>query len=510
MSSPASSAPVPAAASEGDEKEAILSLLQFSQPQVPVVPRGDSDEEQGETTRTMDTKTVEKRDIAEEEATSGTCTIGGPRNISPPPPPTLRSPPHEDGAARSPPLYSYEEQVFLKRMPKKRKDHPTVEGQFEDAPEVFSNNPPHPPLDSISVPKRLQHQHQHQHQSQYDAAAALMNQHRMAMLADHDLPPQLAATASLPFGGADQHQRERQFHLEAMLRAHMELQRLPPAPPGPAFPHYHNPKAAAETNALQMQMAHLQHQNNQHRLSPTFPNKPLQQQDEEDSSLPGNLLAGTASPQEDYAMRKLVEVPAMQPPRAKESDDSVEGKEGEASGRRFLSTRVRYEEYTPPNSWGALVNVPKMPHTPADDKLERPIQDINDSDVLLGRGGLTNTNPGNIKFRSLVGKHRMAYCTAPKGDKGALARFLCNFIRANKGRFLRKNDKEEASLGNWYEVGDDKAVMKCGQALREGTAELIRKTLNENNGSPHQIVDQDSESHEEQQQQQQFLEQQNK
>jgi hypothetical protein len=186
-------------------------------------------------------------------------------------------------------------------------------------------------------------------------------------------------------------------------------------------------------------------------------------------------------------MRKCIEVPAMQPPSVQPNENETE----EERGRRFLSTRVRYEEYTPPISWGELTNVPKMPHTSADDDMNNPIEKINDNDVLLGRGGLTNTNPGNMKFRSLVSKHRMAYCTAPKGDKGALARFLCNHIRAKHGRFLRREDSDP----RWYEVGDEKAVMKCGQALREGTAEIIRKAMNDGPGGVHQI-DLDAESYE--------------
>jgi hypothetical protein len=54
-----------------------------------------------------------------------------------------------------------------------------------------------------------------------------------------------------------------------------------------------------------------------------------------------------------------------------------------------------------------------------------------------------------------------------------LARYLCNYVRSTHGRFLTR----EASNGNWYEVGDEKAVSKCGQALREGTAALIRKVI---------------------------------
>jgi hypothetical protein len=112
-----------------------------------------------------------------------------------------------------------------------------------------------------------------------------------------------------------------------------------------------------------------------------------------------------------------------------------------------------------------------MPPVPGDEKIQNPITEIHENDVLLGRGGLTNTNPGNIKFRKLVSKYRVHYCTAPKGDKGALARYLCNYVRAMNGRFLAKAPDDPS----WYEVGDEKAVSKCGQALREGTAEFNRK-----------------------------------
>jgi hypothetical protein len=94
-------------------------------------------------------------------------------------------------------------------------------------------------------------------------------------------------------------------------------------------------------------------------------------------------------------------------------------------------------------------------------------------------GGMTNSNPGNIRFRELVGKYRMAYCTAPKGDKGALARYLCNYVRSKNGRFL-KRDEDDPKLNRgdvYYEVGDEKAVGKCGQALREGTAILLRRNI---------------------------------
>mmetsp|Transcript_24409 Transcript_24409/g.37058 ORF Transcript_24409/g.37058 Transcript_24409/m.37058 type:complete len:491 (-) Transcript_24409:120-1592(-) len=139
--------------------------------------------------------------------------------------------------------------------------------------------------------------------------------------------------------------------------------------------------------------------------------------------------------------------------------------------RLCTRTKFRYEHYTPPPSWGELTDVPKIPAVPADDDMKNPVEVAGENDVLLGRGGATNMHPGNINFRNLVQKYRSAYCTVPKGDKGALARFLCNYVRAKKGRFLR----QESSDKKWYEVGDEKAICKCGQALREGSAEYLKQ-----------------------------------
>ena len=44
--------------------------------------------------------------------------------------------------------------------------------------------------------------------------------------------------------------------------------------------------------------------------------------------------------------------------------------------------------------------------------------------------------------------------------------------------------RKEESNGMWYEVGDEKAVSKCGQALREGTATTIRQHVTGNEDVP--------------------------
>jgi hypothetical protein len=98
---------------------------------------------------------------------------------------------------------------------------------------------------------------------------------------------------------------------------------------------------------------------------------------------------------------------------------------------------------------------------------------MRDRDVLMGRGRLTNQNVGNIWFRDLISHYRLAYCTVAKGQKRQLATNIRNFVRACSGRFL-ESDKYDKK---WYECGDDRAVLKIGQALREGTTVAIRKLL---------------------------------
>ena len=84
-----------------------------------------------------------------------------------------------------------------------------------------------------------------------------------------------------------------------------------------------------------------------------------------------------------------------------------------------------------------------------------------------------------MHFRTLVSEFRMHYCTAKKGDKGRLSKRLTNFVRFKKGRFLQKDDVDNL----WYEVGDPRAHGKWAQALREGTADLMRQVSGVDSGA---------------------------
>lgn len=120
---------------------------------------------------------------------------------------------------------------------------------------------------------------------------------------------------------------------------------------------------------------------------------------------------------------------------------------------------------------------PVGPHSPYPPVPRGPfIMDINNNDVLCGRGGATNSHVGNREFRKLVKKFKDKYLSAKKKDKPAVAAEVVEVIRKldPPGRFLKK-DKDS---GYWIDIGDARAKEKTSQALREG-APLIRKQMSE-------------------------------
>jgi hypothetical protein len=90
--------------------------------------------------------------------------------------------------------------------------------------------------------------------------------------------------------------------------------------------------------------------------------------------------------------------------------------------------------------------------------------DINSYDVLCGRGGGTNSQVGNRRFRKLVQDFQPTYLLARRKEKPLLARTIVLIIRKRGGRFLKKDEES----GELFEVGDSKAEAKTSQALREG------------------------------------------
>eukprot|EP00586_Coscinodiscus_wailesii_P011149 CAMPEP_0172497426 /NCGR_PEP_ID=MMETSP1066-20121228/99719_1 /TAXON_ID=671091 /ORGANISM="Coscinodiscus wailesii, Strain CCMP2513" /LENGTH=121 /DNA_ID=CAMNT_0013270197 /DNA_START=217 /DNA_END=579 /DNA_ORIENTATION=- len=104
-----------------------------------------------------------------------------------------------------------------------------------------------------------------------------------------------------------------------------------------------------------------------------------------------------------------------------------------------------------------------------------PIQEVSDDDVLCGRGGATNNHVGNRRFRQLVTSHQPTYLVARKREKKVIAREIVKIVRERGGRFLKKNDQVGGSV--WVDVGDDRAVEKTSQTLREGLDVRASKNL---------------------------------
>lgn len=112
------------------------------------------------------------------------------------------------------------------------------------------------------------------------------------------------------------------------------------------------------------------------------------------------------------------------------------------------------------------VSTPPMePITPESEEPScESLAEVNTFDVLCGRGGGTNSQVGNRRFRQLVQEFQPIYLLAKRKEKPLLARTIVLIIRKRGGRFLKKNEE----TGQLFEVGDTKAEAKTSQALREG------------------------------------------
>ena len=118
-----------------------------------------------------------------------------------------------------------------------------------------------------------------------------------------------------------------------------------------------------------------------------------------------------------------------------------------------------------PNHQGGARSIPP----PSNEVLPRdigPIDVPNCNDVQSGRGGRINAHAGNVQFRTIIAGMKSTYLS-PKTRKLEKAHIANDIVRRIRrldppGRFL-KEDKD----GTWWDIGDEKARKKVGQALRE-------------------------------------------
>jgi len=91
-----------------------------------------------------------------------------------------------------------------------------------------------------------------------------------------------------------------------------------------------------------------------------------------------------------------------------------------------------------------------------------PVSKLNDNDVLCGRGGGTNNQRGNIRFRDLVAAHMVQYRNASRKEKPLITQTVVKIVRERGGRFLKRKGEEL-----WFDIGDKAAVCKTGQTFRD-------------------------------------------
>jgi len=89
--------------------------------------------------------------------------------------------------------------------------------------------------------------------------------------------------------------------------------------------------------------------------------------------------------------------------------------------------------------------------------------ELHEKDVMCGRGGKTNTFIGNLRFRQFVKSHQPKYLLCRRREKPLVAKYIVSTIRKQGGRFLKKKPN-----GGYSEIGDEQAIAKTLQALREG------------------------------------------
>ncbi len=92
-------------------------------------------------------------------------------------------------------------------------------------------------------------------------------------------------------------------------------------------------------------------------------------------------------------------------------------------------------------------------------------------DVVSGRGQGIQRLPGNVMFRRLVSAHKRTYAQAPKSHKVKVSQGIVTALRRFGAKFLEFDTNARC----YSDIGDEKAVVKTGQALREGQVQIKRE-----------------------------------
>jgi hypothetical protein len=97
------------------------------------------------------------------------------------------------------------------------------------------------------------------------------------------------------------------------------------------------------------------------------------------------------------------------------------------------------------------------------------IRELNDNDVLCGRGPGLSQFEGNLRFHKLVNARKKQYNadSANRREKKRLAQEILSHIHDKGGRFLKQVNVQDSLDTEWYEVEASVSEEKVKQALRE-------------------------------------------
>lgn len=122
---------------------------------------------------------------------------------------------------------------------------------------------------------------------------------------------------------------------------------------------------------------------------------------------------------------------------------------------------------------------------PPEDERAQVVTELNDNDVLLGRGAVSHK--GNVRFRQIVAGRRDEYMSISKRQqKDCIARQVISAVAQQGGRFLKRIESIEV-VGHvvpvrrvaWTVVDEATVVLKVKQALRERETGQAHKLANE-------------------------------
>lgn len=105
-----------------------------------------------------------------------------------------------------------------------------------------------------------------------------------------------------------------------------------------------------------------------------------------------------------------------------------------------------------------------------------PVSGLQPIDVVCGRGGPSNTHPGNLAFKKVIKEHEKRYVFSKRSEKPRIAYKLLDQFYADGVRFVKRERNVKGNLV-WVEIGEQRAYEKVCQSLREGAPQFRRQLM---------------------------------